>query len=337
MGLGKWEDSVARHSAGMTTRSHWAVLRSPVFGAALLVLVLNDHWLKGAGLLPGWLTGKLSDFAGLIVAPILMATLVRARTRSSRLACWALVAAGFAAIKLSPAAARGVEHFTRWVGSGWQIWSDPTDLIALSVLPLAWRVLHSSAEPAARSTRYRAWLERMTAIVAGVACVATSREFYEMQTSVVLVNTTRAPIEVQVFRPSQALDCDTIASDPSASLTASDFAFESCSKLEPFEPMPLDLDWSSDETSEPHAPAAGSERVCDAVLLRAPGLDDTVLFWNDVPKVEIDKYDGIPPETAHVMYLEQLGERLFAAPPDVGQAWPAAFSVPAADCRVVSP
>lgn len=336
MGLGKREDSVARHSEGMTTRSHGAVLRSPVFGAALLVLVLNDHWLKGAGLLPGWLTGKLSDFAGLIVAPILMATLVRARTRSSRLVCWALVAATFAAIKLSPAAARGVEHLTRWVGFGWQIWSDPTDLLALSVLPFAWRVLHSSTQPE-RSTQYRAWLERMTGIVAGVACVATSSESYSMQTSVVLVNTTREPIEVQVFRPSNALDCDAVASDPSSSLTASDFGLESCSKLEPFEPMPLDLDWSSDEESEPHVPAAGSERVCDAVLLRAPGLDDTVVFWNDVPKVEIDKYGGIPPETGHVVFLEQLGERLFAARPDLGQAWPADFSVPEADCRVVSP
>lgn len=33
--------------------------------AALLVLVVNDHVLKGSGLLPGVITGKLSDFAGL--------------------------------------------------------------------------------------------------------------------------------------------------------------------------------------------------------------------------------------------------------------------------------
>lgn len=336
MGLGKRADSRVGQGAGMTTRSDCEVLRSPAFGAALLVLVLNDHWLKGAGLLPGWLTGKLSDFAGLIVAPILMATLVRARTRSSRLLCWALVAGLFAAIKLSPVAARGVEHFTRWVGFGWQIWSDPTDLLALTVLPLAWRVLCSSANPA-RSTNYRAWLERMTAMVAAVACVATSRAFYVMQTSVVLFNTTREPVQVQVFRPSRALDCATVVSDPETSLTAADFAFEACTTLESVEPMPLDLDWSADGDEKPHVPPVGSERVCDAVLLRAPGLDDTVVFWNDVPKVEIDQYGGKPDETAHVVYLEQLGERLFAARPDVGQAWPAAFSVPEATCKAVSP
>lgn len=322
----------------MTTRSHWAVLRSPLFGASLLVLVLNDHWLKGAGLLPGWLTGKLSDFAGLIVAPVLLATLARARTRLSRLVCWALIAALFAAIKLSPAAARGVEHLTRWAGFGWQIWSDPTDLIALSVLPLGWALLHRSVEPA-RSTRSRVWLERTTAIVAGLACVATSRDYNEMQTSLVLLNTTREPVQLQVFRPSSALDCDAVVSDPSGVLTAADFAFESCATVEPFEPMPLDFDLSSsaDGRWKPPVTPEGSERVCDAVLLRARGLDDTVVFWNDVPKVEIDQYDGEPGETARVMYLEQLGERLFAAGPEVGQAFPADFSVPKATCKAVSP
>jgi hypothetical protein len=74
MGAAERQDWGAGYGSGMTTRSHWAALRSPMFGAALSVLVLNDHWLKGAGLLPGWLTGKLSDFAGLIVAPILVTT-----------------------------------------------------------------------------------------------------------------------------------------------------------------------------------------------------------------------------------------------------------------------
>jgi hypothetical protein len=65
----------------------------------------------------------------------------------------------------------------------------------------------------------------------------------------------------------------------------------------------------------PHVPPAGSERVCDAVLLRAPGLDDAVLFWNDVPKVSIDQSGGAPEETAHVVYLEQVGERRGIATP----------------------
>jgi hypothetical protein len=320
----------------MTTRSQWAALRSPLFLVALLVLVLNDHWLKGAGLLPGWLTGKLSDFAGLIVAPILLATLARARAHRSRLACWVLVAASFAALELCPAAARAVEHVTRWVGFGWRIWSDPTDLIALSVLPLGWWALRSSVDPP-RSTHHWWWLERMAGMVAMLACVATSSDSYVMETSLALINTTHQAVELQVFRPSTALDCDAVIAAPDASLTAGDFAFESCTTLEPFEPVPLDLDWRSDDAGKPRMPPTGSERVCDAVLLRAPGLDDTVLFWNDVPKVGIDRYGGMPTETAHVVYLEQVGDRLFAARPDVGQSWLATFSLPEATCEVTSP
>ena len=41
------------------------VLASPQFIAALLLLLLNDYVLKYS--FPGWLTGKLSDFAGLFV------------------------------------------------------------------------------------------------------------------------------------------------------------------------------------------------------------------------------------------------------------------------------
>ena len=63
-------------STNMTSVSRLGRLRTarttllhPVFWAALTILVLNDHLLKGAGLVPALLTGKLSDFAGLIVAP----------------------------------------------------------------------------------------------------------------------------------------------------------------------------------------------------------------------------------------------------------------------------
>jgi outer membrane protein assembly factor BamB len=50
---------------------------------ALLVVLLNDHVLQGAGVLPGALTGKLSDVAGLVLVPALVASLARARSRSA--------------------------------------------------------------------------------------------------------------------------------------------------------------------------------------------------------------------------------------------------------------
>mgnify|MGYP001550380682 CR=1 FL=1 len=336
MGVGVPGNLADGNARGMTTQSQWAALRSPVFGAALLVLVANDHWLKGAGLLPGWLTGKLSDFAGLVVAPILLATLARARTRSARLVCFGFVAAGFGAIKLWPAAARGLEHLTRAVEFGWRIWPDPTDLVAFVVLPLGWWVLHCSDEPA-RSTGQRWWVERVVAMAAMLACVATSRDADIMLTSLAILNTTHEAVELQVFRPSTALDCDAVVADPESALTAADFAFESCIKLEPLQPVPLDLDWSTDDEGEVHTPPPGSERVCDAVLLRAPGLEDTVLFWNDVPKVEVDGEGGISTDAAHLVYLEQVGDRLFAERPDVAQRWLASFTLPVATCEVEAP
>ena len=109
--------------------------------AALALLALNDHWLKHAGLLPNWLTGKLSDFAGLYVAPALLATLVRARTRGAWLACHAAVLAGFAAINLDATCAEWCARWMRLFGFDWRIVSDAEDLLAVPALIASWRWL----------------------------------------------------------------------------------------------------------------------------------------------------------------------------------------------------
>jgi hypothetical protein len=134
MGGPKAEESRATAAGGMTTESRSRVLCSPTFLSAIFVLIANDRWLKGAGLLPARLTGKLSDFAGLIVAPLLLVVLVRARTRRAQLACFAAASLVFAALELSPELARGVEQATRRVALNWRLWPDPTDLLALAML-----------------------------------------------------------------------------------------------------------------------------------------------------------------------------------------------------------
>jgi hypothetical protein len=79
------------------------VLLHPVALFALVVLVVNDHVLKAQ--FPGVITGKLSDFAGMIVAPLVLVALVRAiapvRGRSVMVGwCAALVVGvGFALAK----------------------------------------------------------------------------------------------------------------------------------------------------------------------------------------------------------------------------------------------
>lgn len=136
-------------------------MRHPVAIAAVAVLLVNDHLLKGNG--PPWLTGKLSDVAGLLFFPLLLQAAVevvgyprspRAFARSDRLLLGAIAAtaAVFAAINTVPAAADGYRH-----GLGALSWplrgllagappgpvslvEDATDLLVLPVLWLTWRI-----------------------------------------------------------------------------------------------------------------------------------------------------------------------------------------------------
>src|SRR5690606_1318058 len=142
--------------------------------------VVNDHALKGAGVLPGALTGKLSDVAGLVVAPWVLAVLLRATTRRAVALAHVLVGVGFSAINLSPTCARAVEALTAYTPVPWRITVDPTDLAALPALALSFFVLGEVARRLAGERRLRAlqpaWRQaaRATTLSLGLAaCVAT--------------------------------------------------------------------------------------------------------------------------------------------------------------------
>src|SRR5688500_8931487 len=87
------------------TRMPCSALAHPAWWAALVVLVVNDHLLKGARVLPELLTGKISDYAGLFVASVLLSAVVGARSARARFVCVALVGGMFGATKLSADAA----------------------------------------------------------------------------------------------------------------------------------------------------------------------------------------------------------------------------------------
>jgi len=127
-------------------------LLAPLPLLALGVLVLNDRVLKGTSA-PEWLTGKLSDFAGLFVFPLIataaadLAGAAVARLGAAwdvTLRRWKLAAAigltgaVFAAMKLSPG-------IGAWVGAAWsrlvpgsEIYPDPGDVIALVAMAGTW-------------------------------------------------------------------------------------------------------------------------------------------------------------------------------------------------------
>ena len=127
---------------------------------AMALLAVNDHWLKGSGVLPGWLTGKLSDFAGLIFFPLFVtafvnsvmfivfrlvksATINYSFSRAKLVAAIAFTAAIFVPLQLSTWWASMWEVVLERLDvfnlfPGFSVTADPTDLAALAVFPLVY-------------------------------------------------------------------------------------------------------------------------------------------------------------------------------------------------------
>ncbi|MGY0231484.1 hypothetical protein [Longispora urticae] len=109
-----------------------AWLAHPVTLVAGLLLVLNDHLLKSS--FPGPATGKLSDVAGLVLAPALVALVLPAR--------WAVpvTGVGFTLVKGSGTGAAVATELWGALGGPSRVLADPTDLWALPALGLSWWV-----------------------------------------------------------------------------------------------------------------------------------------------------------------------------------------------------
>lgn len=139
-------------------RAGW--LGQPWFFVAVAVLALNDHVLKAA--FPGWVSGKLSDFAGLVVVATLASVLVGPG--------WGTVLAGlaFVALKTVP----GVAEATAPLLGGGVTLRDPTDLAALAALPVLWLTLTRDRADQRERTR-RGW-QVIGLVAAGLATTATS-------------------------------------------------------------------------------------------------------------------------------------------------------------------
>ncbi|MEU4550929.1 hypothetical protein [Micromonospora violae] len=108
---------------------------------ALILLLVNDHVLKAA--FPGLLTGKLSDVAGLVLAPPLVAVLLtllvpRLPARAAALAGLVVVGAGFAVVKSSGYAAELASSAWTVLAGPSLVRADWTDLLTLPALGLAW-------------------------------------------------------------------------------------------------------------------------------------------------------------------------------------------------------
>lgn len=158
--------SAAEARAANGARPRGLVHPTPL--VALAVLLLNDHALKGAGVLPGWLTGKLSDFAGLALFPVLLTTLVELHPRAPRRLVVALGSAlatglAFSLLKAWPAA-------NALANAAWgAVALDPTDLVALPALLLA--LHHLLAPPVLPAPRA---VQAAVVLASAAASIATS-------------------------------------------------------------------------------------------------------------------------------------------------------------------
>jgi hypothetical protein len=151
-------------------------LLHPVALIAIALLLVNDQVLKQ--LAPGVVTGKLSDFAGMVFFPLLLQAVWEVGSSvfglrslaSQRVLALAIVATGlvFAAIQVMPAAGdayRSVLGWLQWLvgGAPWVLFGrpignsqpanltpDPTDLVALPALLVAYVIGRARARAGAR-------------------------------------------------------------------------------------------------------------------------------------------------------------------------------------------
>ncbi len=280
----------------MTSLEPRRALAHPVWWAALGLLVLNDHVLKHLPE-PDLVTGKLSDLAGLVVAPWLLAVLLRLRHRRSVDAAHVATGLVFAAINVSPEAAAAVEALSRLLGVPWAIHVDPTDLLALPAL-LASRL--GLGAIAAGDARLDARWARLAVAPGLIACVATSAEPPPNDfppppprtpspfsgaasfSQLVFGNRTDAELILRV-RPladDVEIDCAAVGAIPSFALARELFAPATAFAVPAGRALPVFDDPSV---------ASGARSACNAFLVDASGLAPRLVFWSAIAPTTISQ------------------------------------------------
>lgn len=291
-------------------------LLSPTWLGALAVLGLNDHLFKGAGVLPGGLTGKLSDVAGMIVAPVLLAALLGVQSRRGLLLCHIAVGLVFSLINLSPACADAWSWLMGLVGFPWAITVDPTDLLTLPALALGWRALvpamrERAAESPVPMFRRPRPAEAGAAALGTLLCVATSRGdeggewgdegwlpppdtgwdtgdsgWYEPITADVYLHNSSGEqtisVRVRELRPDVQIDCFNVESEPGVLFSEPLFGEGVTWTLPPLTNVPA------------RQIGITPERQCYAIEVSSDTLDPTILFWK-AGDLGINTIDGQHP------------------------------------------
>ena len=148
-------------------------LLSPLFIFSVSLMLVNDHMLKGAGILPQNITGKLSDFAFLFFVPVVVAYLLRVKTMTGLSISYLAAGVLFAAINLNAYFSRLVESLFGAVFIPLSLWPDITDLMALTVLPCS--ILYLLRGKISSYVQPLKYMQFAVVVVCLITCAATSR------------------------------------------------------------------------------------------------------------------------------------------------------------------
>jgi hypothetical protein len=264
-------------------------LLTPTWIGALALLVANDHWLKGSGLLPGVLTGKLSDVAGMLVAPVLLAALLGVRTRGALLACHVAVAIVFTGIQLSTGFAAQWSALMGLFGHPWTITCDPTDLLALPFLLVSWKLLVPEMNPELPAlvplqrtavgalSMFGLWSTVATSDVDGFADPDSG--WYEDVLGSLYINNANdfeIALHIRPLRDDVAIDCQQVAGDPGRLLGEAAFGEA--------------VHWSL--PARTNVAISLPESGCGAVWIAGEGIAPTIVFVDDLSDFWPQWYPG---------------------------------------------
>lgn len=142
-----------------------------VFVTGLMVLVINDHVLKLV--FSNWITGKLSDFSGLLIFPMLLAFLFPKFLKMNT-----ILTGVFFVFWKSPFSEAFINAYNQYIPIQLHRVVDYSDLIALSILPVSYYFLTNMDKFGKLKIQSKRLSPVFVLIPAVLAFLATSPPYY---------------------------------------------------------------------------------------------------------------------------------------------------------------